>query len=288
MTTTQSRDIDYLDHAVILTTDLDGLAARYADLGFTLGPYSAHLLAPEPGAEPIASNTANRCVLFGETYLELLGIVDDSAPDPWRVGPVAAQREGLRGLVFGCGDADVVARRLESRHLAAGGVLALEREVDTVDGPRTMAARSVHATHRSGGWLGVAQQLTPRYLHQPRYLTHANGAVGLDSVVLVVDDERLADEVRCYTELLDVAPRVESGRHHFDLRAGRVELVAASAFTGDSRAGLPSFAVARITVANPAAARELVRGNGIRTHDRPGGFAVDAADAFGVCLEFVA
>lgn len=62
---TEPREIDHIDHAVLLTTDPDGLAARYRELGFTLSPRSVLLLAPEPGAVPIASNTANHRVLFG-------------------------------------------------------------------------------------------------------------------------------------------------------------------------------------------------------------------------------
>ncbi|MEV6323997.1 VOC family protein [Nocardia sp. NPDC051787] len=77
------KTIDAIHHTGILTLDLDDLERRYLDLGFTLSPRSRHLLSVRPGEAPVQGCTANRCALFGGSSIELLGIVDESAPDPW-------------------------------------------------------------------------------------------------------------------------------------------------------------------------------------------------------------
>ncbi|KAA2253000.1 VOC family protein [Solihabitans fulvus] len=292
MNSTRAADIDYIDHAVLLTKDLDALSERYQALGFTLSPPSPHQLSDRPGGPLTATCTANRCALFGESYLELLGIVDETAPDPWRVRPVAEERQGFRGLVFGCGDAEVVSARLAASGLSSSGVLSLAREVDTPEGTRTMRASSVHVDHRSGGWLGAASHLDPEYVHQARYLRHANGATRLDGVLVAVDDGELDDEVTRYSLILDAHPEVHGPRHVFELRTGRVEIVPASAFgdvlPGETSPALPSFAALSVAVADLTAARNLVEGNGIATRSVPAGFLVASADACGVSVRFVA
>ncbi|MEU4722230.1 VOC family protein [Nonomuraea dietziae] len=93
-------DIDYIDHTVLITTDLAATSARYEALGFTLSPTSPHLLAERPGEPPMPTCTANRCAYFGQSFIELLGIVDPAAPDPWGVHHL---RETYRGLLMADG-----------------------------------------------------------------------------------------------------------------------------------------------------------------------------------------
>ncbi|MFD2349684.1 hypothetical protein ACFSTC_10365 [Nonomuraea ferruginea] len=53
MTTEHTADIDYIDHTVLITTDLAATCARYEALGFTLSPVSPHRLAERPrGSAP--------------------------------------------------------------------------------------------------------------------------------------------------------------------------------------------------------------------------------------------
>src|SRR4051794_11629878 len=103
-------DIDYLDHTVLLTRELDSVAQRYEALGFTLSPPSAHRLSTGLDVPLTRTCTANRCASFGESFLELLGIVDETAPDPWHVHQLIESHRGLL-LAFGCGDAEAVDQR---------------------------------------------------------------------------------------------------------------------------------------------------------------------------------
>ena len=53
-----------LDHCIIAVSDLEGARQDYEKLGFTTAPLGNHQ----------NKATANHCLMFPETYLELLGI----------------------------------------------------------------------------------------------------------------------------------------------------------------------------------------------------------------------
>ena len=57
-----------LDHIVIAVKNLDAAVATYRKLGFTLTPRGLHE----------GKGTGNHCIMFPNTYVELLGIVDET------------------------------------------------------------------------------------------------------------------------------------------------------------------------------------------------------------------
>ncbi|WP_406312890.1 VOC family protein [Streptosporangium sp. NBC_01639] len=284
-------DIDYIDHTVLITTDLAATSARYEALGFTLSPISPHLLAERPGGPLLPTCTANRCAYFGQSFIELLGVVDPAAPDPWGVHQL---RETYRGLLMTLGSSDIqaTAHRLRTAGLASTGIRALEREVPTPEGPRTVRADSVRIdpVHTPEGALQATQHFTPQYVHQPHYLNHPNGAVGLHSVLLVVPDDEVDTHEEHYAQLLDTDVWFEGPKHVLPLRHGQVEIVPQSALDdllpGHTLPALPLLAAHTIAVTDLAAARKLIETNEIPTHATPDGFYVAAQDACGVPLAF--
>jgi hypothetical protein len=283
-------DIDYLDHTVVINSDLDAAAERFAALGFTLSPASAHRLSEKADGDLATYTcTANRCAAFGESFIELLGIVDEKAPDPWHIKELSKTYHGLL-LTFGAGDAEVVERRWHAAGFPSAGVRALERDVETPAGVRTVQARGVYLGVESGLGVGIqaGQHLTPQHIHQPHLLDHPNGAVGLRSVLLVVPDDAVASFVERYELILATPSRVDGPKHVLTLRAGRFEIIPESALPGEQAPALPFLAAQTIAVTDLDLARKLVEGNGIRTHDMPEGFFVSAADAFGASIGFVA
>jgi hypothetical protein len=286
-------DTDYVDHSVVINRDFQAVWDRYEQLGFTLSPTSRHTVTTVAGGPRVPSCTANRCAYFGESYIELIGIVDPSAPDPWGVLPVIDNAyQGLRGVSFGFGAAEIALRRLQDIGLAGSGILALQRPVDTPDGPQTVRARVVHVdrSRTPEGIVHISEHLTPQYVHQPRFLRHANGARGLAAVLLVVDDAELGDYVERYEAVLARRARIEGPRHVFELRVGRLEVLAGSALgdvlPGEKAPVLPFFAAQSVVVADLAAARSLIETNQIATHPIPEGFFVGAADAHGSSVVF--
>lgn len=284
-------DVDHIDHTVLITTDLAAASARYEALGFTLSPVSPHLLAERPGGPLTPTCTANRCAYFGQSFIELLGIVDPAAPDPWGVHHL---RETYRGLLVTLGSRDIhaTARRLRTAGLASTGIRALEREVPTPEGPRTVRADSVRidAVHTPEGALQATQHFTPQYVHQPRYLDHPNGAVGVHSVLLVVPDDEVDTHEERYARLLDADVWIEGPKRVLSLRHGRVEIAPRAALDdllpGHSLPAVPLLAAHTIAVKDVTAARGLIEAGGIPTRATPDGFYVSAQDACGVPLAF--
>ncbi|MFI9635330.1 VOC family protein [Nocardia sp. NPDC051929] len=287
-------DIDRIDHSVLYTTDMDATAGTYEALGFTLTPLSMHMGSDRPGGERKPMGAGNRCALFGSTYLELLGLFGDGSVDPWQIRPLIAQYEGLHGCSFGCADAEAVERRLRAADLSSSGVLPLQRDVDTPDGPATARFEAVHLDRAltPEGLIHIARHLTPELIHQSRYLDHANGATHLHSVLLVVDDTELAATVDRYARILDVRPLTEPPLTVLPLTVGRMEIVAVSDFEvvlpGEPVPALPYLAGQAVAVADLDAARKLVVGNGFTVRELPGGFFVGAAEARGGAVAFLA
>lgn len=287
-------DIDYLDHTVVITSDLDAAADRFAALAFTLSPPSGHRLSDRLGGDLATYTcTANRCAAFGESFIELLGIVDENAPDPWHVKELSQTYHGLL-LTFGAGDAEVVERRWRAAGFPSTGVRGLERDVETPAGMATVQARGVYLGVGTAMGVGIqaGQHLTPQYIHQPHLLNHPNGAVGLRSVLLVVPDDAVTSFVERYELILATPSQVDGPKHVLALRSGRFEIIPEAALPevlpGERAPALPFLAAQTIAVTDLDLARKLVEGNGITTSDMPGGFFVPAADAFGASVGFVA
>jgi hypothetical protein len=287
-------DIHGFHHTGILTRDLDGLERTYTAFGFTLSPRSRHLLNERPGEPPVPGCTANRCALFGDAYIELLGIVDESAPDPWHTKAMADEYEGFRLLNLDTADAEATDRRLTGLGLRTSGVLDLERDVDTEDGPRTMRARAVHLDPRSTpeAYVGIAQHLNREYVHQPRYLTHPNGARALEAVLIVADDSAHESITARYADVLARTPRRQGPLTVLDLPAGRLEIVrasdAGSVLPGEPAPAASYLAAMTIRVDDVAAARTLIEDGGTETRPAGAGFSVSARDAYGAALIFTA
>lgn len=218
-------DIEGLDHVAIMARDLADAAAAYERLGFALTPPSRHSGAREAGGPVVAFGTANRCAMFRDGYLEILGIVDPALYDN-KVSEFLARYEGLHIVAFGCSDADAVARRLGAAGIAVAGTHALERRIGTPDGETTARFKLVRLPHAlvPEGRVIAIEHLTRAALWQERWLDHPNGAVALVGVEIVVADP---DEAAGrYGRLLGVVPTREGERRVLALPRGTVTFVA--------------------------------------------------------------
>ncbi|WP_225727605.1 MULTISPECIES: VOC family protein [unclassified Nocardia] len=277
-------------HHTGIKGDLDALAAKYRSFGFLLTPRSRHLMSERPGAAPTLGCTANECAVFGDSYIELFGVVDPAAPDPWHAKTLA---EGFWILNLDTDDPAADSARLAAAGLPASGVHELARDVDTEAGVRTMRASTVHIDPHSTpeGLLGLSQHRTPEYVHQPRYLGHPNGARGIAAVTTVVADDRFDEVVDRYRRIIAAEPVPEGPVTVLAHKEIRMEFVRASA-AGEALPGEPAprasyFAAMTIRVDAPDRARRLVESAGTQTRSLPDGFSVSAGDAYGACLRFV-
>jgi len=102
------------DHVVVTVRDLDAAAAQWKRLGFTVSPRGLH--SPLMG-------TANYTIMFGDDYLELLGVVAETEQNkPTR--DLLKVREGIERTAFTTDDAAAGAADLKTR-----GLMPLARSI---------------------------------------------------------------------------------------------------------------------------------------------------------------
>lgn len=177
-----------LDHVGCIVNAFTAGAAQWERLGFSLTPVSRQrgAVPGRAGFHPWA--TANRCVILRDTYLELIGVVDAAAFNPW--AQFIANNEGLHILALRCRDAESAHSVLSGRTDALLPPVPRERMLDVDGEPRAMRFRNIFS--RDEVWPEarylVIEHQTPEYLWQPRYQRHANGACDLVAVTFVADD----------------------------------------------------------------------------------------------------
>ena len=180
-----------LDHCACIVDDVAAGAARWERLGFTLTPASRQrgAVPGRDGVQPWA--TANRCAILAHSYLELVGIVDADAFNPW--ARFLAKGEGLHILAMRSADADTEYASLSARTDALQPPVPRERVLDVDGEPRVMRFRNIFSrdSHWPEARYIVIEHQTPDYLWQPRYMQHDNGATDLAAVTFVADDPSL-------------------------------------------------------------------------------------------------
>ena len=174
--------IDGLDHVVIAVRDLQAAAEEWGQLGFTVSPRGLH--SPHMGS-------GNHTVMFGEDYVELLGVV---APRPHNepVRRFLEGREGLERCAFTTRDAEAAVAALRERGLAAAGPVEFGRPVPVPGGGETEARFSAFEWPEEEAPGGVrifaCQHHTREAVWIPTLQRQGNGAVGIRRVLVADAD----------------------------------------------------------------------------------------------------
>jgi len=192
------QDIDSFHHLGIITHDLAAAVARYERLGFVFTPPSFPEFPLSPDGTPERVGVANRNVIFRNSYLEMLGVVDAakwaSIPaaqrGPFDIDRPLRRHEGLHVMHFGTGDLDRVRARLVGDGLQPSPIRPFRRMVETPDGVVPMRARSLSFAPESHpeALFQIGQHETPELALQPRFMAHPNGALALSEAILCVED----------------------------------------------------------------------------------------------------
>lgn len=285
-------DIDSVNHLGIAVRDMDAACALYERLGFQLTPLSVHSGSSNPDEPVRPMATGNRCAVFQNNYIEVLGIVNPGALD-WGWSRFIDRFEGAHIICFGCKDAEVVAARLSAANIGNSGVIALQRDIGTPEGMRTARFDCVHfdGTATPEGLIQAARHRNPEYVHQPRYLEHANGATSLAGLLLVTENPKATAE-RYALHTGQPLGAIDG------LAAIELPLVTTLRFASPEEAGhrlrgtllspAPSIVAATFTVKDLAEARKLIAAAGFPIVDGADRFHVPAEHALGVVHEFVA
>jgi hypothetical protein len=218
-----------LDHLVVAVRDLDAAAAEWSALGFTVSPRGLH--SPHMGS-------GNHTMMFGEDYLELLGVVTPQ-PHNEALRGFLEGREGLERAAFTTTDAEAGAAALRARGLAATGPVHFGRPVPLPDGTMTEARFSVFHWPRDqapGGLrIFACQHHTRDAVWVPSLQRHANGATRIKR--LLVATEAPAEAAAALAALIEGEVRVEGASQVVPTGPGRAEIAFAPRAVIARRAG---------------------------------------------------
>jgi catechol 2,3-dioxygenase-like lactoylglutathione lyase family enzyme len=285
-----SVDINNINHVGMAVRDLAAATARYEAMGFQLTPYSPHSAAWKPGDAVQPLGSGNRCIMFENTYLEILASEDPKRPAP-RITNFLKHHQGAHIICFDCPDCDAVDRRVRGLGIETSGVIPLQREIDTPEGARTAKFVRTQFDPKGSreGYIQASTHLTPDYIYQPRYIRHGNGCVQLAETVLVADDlEAFAQK---YQRYLGAAPSRDGNAIRFRLALGTTLTIVDLRNANDMLPGtllppIPGIAAVAFRTPALAALRERLAGQGFTVATIGDRILVPAEEACGVAMLF--
>lgn len=278
-----------LDHTYLLVRDLDASAGLYRRLGFTLSPRGLH--SPQKG-------TANHTIVFNDDYLELLGVVSETALNAAQRQSLDSDGEGLAAIANRTENADAAKPALAALGIATGDVSAFSRPLPLTDGGQGIASFRTLTFNAEAVPLGhffLCQHETRDMVWRPELQQHANGAVALGGLVGISETPReTAENYARFYAAGEVHPseggfRVTTGSNSAPLLFLN-RAAAGLLFPGIDIDATPAngFAAMRIRVGDIARTRDLLLNHGVSFETTPrGGLAVQPRDASGTVIEFL-
>lgn len=276
-----------VDHAFLLTDDLDAAADQWRRLGFTLSPRGTH---------SIEKGTANYTIIFQQDYFELLGVITPVPGNQHQRDAIANDGVGLRAIANRIDDAQAARRALTDLGIATEPVTEFSRPLPLPDGSTGTAAFATTPFARGEaprGFVFMCQHKTRDMVWRPELQDHANGAQALAGIVAVTDAPEA--EAQAFARLY-AAGAVSPITGGFKVATGPdsapilllTPTAAAARWSPEAVAGTPAggFAALRIAVADAAKARAVIEAAGLRARSGPGGFWIGPEDAAGTIVEF--
>jgi catechol 2,3-dioxygenase-like lactoylglutathione lyase family enzyme len=283
-------DIDNINHVGMAVRDLAATAQRYEAMGFQLTPYSPHSAAWKPGDPVQPLGSGNRCIMFKNTYLEILASEDARRPAA-RITDFLKRHQGAHIICFDCRDCDAVDVRVRGLGIETSGVIPLQREIDTPEGVRTAKFVRTQFDPKGSpeGYIQASTHLTPQYIYQPRYIHHANGCFRLSEAVLVVEDAAAFE--RKYRQYLGMVPAHEGKAIRFRLELGTTLTVVELRDVGEMLPGtllppIPGIAAVGFRTPALAALNDRLSGHGFTVTPVGDRILVPAEEACGVAMLF--
>lgn len=273
-----------IDHLVIDVEDkIDAAAEAYRKLGFHLTERGHHTLG-----------SVNHLAVFGDHYLELLGMPAEAAQ---RRPEIASFPEGLNGLVFAADDADQVHRDLLARNVPALIPEPLARPVNLATGTvdaKFDVVRLAPGTSEFGR-IYFCHHVTPELVWRPEAQQHPNGTVALERISISAKNP--ARSAAGLGKILGVSPerdgvgevwRIQSGAIAIDFVSHSGTEPGRSTFWAEARGRLNYMAHLTFrTVSLKQTLESLVANSVSGVVSDEGRILVPAVTSFNVGLEFV-
>jgi Glyoxalase-like domain len=218
----------FLDHVGHFVRDPQAAARALARAGFAPTPMSVQT-QPDPAGAPRLTGTGNVTAMLSRGYVEVLFKTADTALGA-ELDAAMTRHTGVHLVAFSVADAAGAHQRLSRNGFRTRPLVDMQRPVDA-EGKLGTAAFTVARLEPGEMPEGRVQLLTHRteqMVWQPRWLSHPNGAIGLTSVVIAVDD--LGEAGQRFERLTGRPARASSLAQSFDLDRGSLDLVTASTF----------------------------------------------------------
>jgi Glyoxalase-like domain len=281
------KNIVGIDHAVVVTRDLDQAAENWKRLGFTVSPRGTHSAKMGSG---------NYTIMLDPDYIELLGVLAETEHNAPTRSFLAHRGEGIERIAFTAVDSAAGAEEIRALGYAALGPTDFERPVTMPNGAQSAAKFRIFQWPIEEAPAGIrifaCQHKTRETVWIPQLQQHANAAKHLKRV-LIVSPEPAKDAAhmarmidREVSTEPDGAVAVPSGSNRADFvfltkdQLGR-------RYPGISLAGLPERGGAGLVLAtrDPDATEKAVGEAGVWIDSS---LLVAPADANGALLAFEA
>lgn len=283
-------DITNINHVGMAVRDLADATRRYEAMGFQLTPYSPHSAAWRPGEPVTPLGSGNRCVMFADTYLEILASEDPTKPAE-RIANFLRHHQGAHIICFDSDDCEAVDLRLRACQVGTSGVIPLQRDIDTPAGVQTARFARVQFAPKNTpeGYIQAATHFTPQYIYQHRFTAHANGCTRLAETFLVALDFKAI--VERYTTYIGAVPEMTGDLMRFRLPLGTILTIlpanmAASVLPGTVLPPLPGIAAVRFATTDLGAQERRLCHAGFTVNAAGSHLLVPAEEACGVAVMF--
>lgn len=274
-----------IDHGIVCVGDLEAARSRYRALGFAVSPRGRH----------IGWSTANYCIMFPRSYIELLGILDPGGYSAGLDVALAERGEGLLKLALRSDDADRTHSFLREAGLVSEPVKALSRDLEGPGGSVRPEFRLVHpsADATSGLSAFICQHLTPELVWREEWLRHPNSALEVLSYCVASDDplalaagwSRLFGPAAVTEDVDRISVRTGTAQLEFVSTDSLGEVFAELGIKAPEGGRIAGLTVA---VADLGKAATCIAGSGVACIRTDDALIVPPVDACGVALSFVA
>ncbi len=211
-----------IDHVVIVVSELESAIATFTSAGFTV---------VRGGKHPIG--THNALIAFADgSYLELIAFVKPVPAHPWQI---ALDKGG--GIIDFCMRTDDLATTVDSLRRAGAKIAdpsPLTR--DRPDGYHLSWVLAIPEAPYNGQVPFLIKDDTPRDERVPRERSHRNGATGISTLAIAVND--LGTTSRYYARVLGRPgvpvhrPELEATGVSFPIGPGEIQLLASKSEQG--------------------------------------------------------
>jgi hypothetical protein len=178
----------FLDHVGHFAADAEAASTALTRAGFFATPRSVQV-NPDGKGSVTLTGTGNVTGMFASGYIEVLFKTADTALGR-ELDASIARYAGIHLAAFSVSDAAAAHRRLDASGFRMRPLAHMQRPVDTTAGPDTakFTVTRVEPGAMAEGRIQILTHHTESAVWQPRWLTHANGAIGLMDVVIATAD----------------------------------------------------------------------------------------------------